>query len=32
MIAAIIIIVIGTARLIGANANTTFSNLASAIQ
>lgn len=32
MVAAILIIVIGTIRLIGSNANTVFSNTASSIQ
>ncbi len=32
MVAAILIIVIGTIRLIGSNANTVFSNVASAVQ
>lgn len=32
MVAAILIIVIGTIRLIGSNSNTVFSNVASAIQ
>jgi Flp pilus assembly pilin Flp len=32
MVAAILIIVIGTIRLIGSNSNTVFSNVASSIQ
>jgi Flp pilus assembly pilin Flp len=32
MVAAILIIVIGTIRLVGTNANTVFSNVASAVQ
>lgn len=32
MVAAILIIVIGTIRLIGGNANTVFSNVASSVQ
>jgi Flp pilus assembly pilin Flp len=32
MVAAILIIVIGTIRLIGSNANTVFSNVASSVQ
>jgi Flp pilus assembly pilin Flp len=32
MVAAILIIVIGTIRLVGTNANTVFSNVASTIQ
>lgn len=32
MLAVILVIVVGTIRLIGANANTVFSNVASAIQ
>lgn len=32
MVAAILIIVIGTIRLIGSNSNTVFSNVASAVQ
>jgi Flp pilus assembly pilin Flp len=32
MVAAILIIVIGTIRLIGSNSNTVFSNAASAVQ
>jgi Flp pilus assembly pilin Flp len=32
MVAAILIIVVGTIRLIGSNANTVFSNVASAVQ
>jgi Flp pilus assembly pilin Flp len=32
MLAVILVIVIGTVRLIGSNANTVFSNVASAIQ
>jgi Flp pilus assembly pilin Flp len=32
MVAAILIIVIGTIRLVGSNANTVFSNVASAVQ
>jgi Flp pilus assembly pilin Flp len=32
MVAAILIIVIGTIRLIGSNSNTIFSNVASAVQ
>jgi Flp pilus assembly pilin Flp len=32
MLAVILVIVVGTVRLIGSNANTVFSNVASAIQ
>jgi Flp pilus assembly pilin Flp len=32
MVAAILIIVVGTIRLIGSNSNTVFSNVASAVQ
>ncbi len=32
MLAVILVIVVGTVRLIGSNANTTFSNVASSIQ
>jgi Flp pilus assembly pilin Flp len=32
MVAAILIIVIGTIRLLGSNSNTVFSNVASAVQ
>lgn len=32
MVAAILIIVVGTIRLIGTNSNTVFSNVASAVQ
>jgi Flp pilus assembly pilin Flp len=32
MVAVILIIVVGTVRLIGTNANTVFSNVASAVQ
>jgi len=32
LIAAILIIVVGTVRLIGSNSNTVFSNVASAVQ
>jgi Flp pilus assembly pilin Flp len=32
LVAAILIIVIGTIRLIGSNANTVFSNVASSVQ
>ncbi len=32
MVAAILIIVVGTIRLIGSNANTVFSNVASSVQ
>jgi Flp pilus assembly pilin Flp len=32
MVAVILIIVVGTIRLIGSNANTVFSNVASAVQ
>jgi Flp pilus assembly pilin Flp len=32
MVAAILIIVVGTIRLVGSNSNTVFSNVASAVQ